>query len=332
MRYTVAVLGAGGWGTNWLERALRDPDCEILAVADANPEVLARLAARGVPEQHLFASADEALSAGPTDLVTCSIPNPHRLPGLVRALAEGRHILADKPLVHTADALETLLQAGRGRKSVLMVAQNYRLFHGVRRIAELLRGGAIGPVGSMHVHFLRSHRVVSASHVRHLPGIAAMGLEMCIHHFDLMRCFLDGATPEAVDIRGWRTPWSPGAGLDGLAATLEFPGGVRVAYDASWGAAYDATDWNGHWEILGPRGTISYGASGRALRVYDESGAQVEADPGANADDDTTQSVDGVWARFKQAVADVTAGRTRVDEVFCSPEDNAKSLAIALGA
>jgi predicted dehydrogenase len=330
MKMTIAILGAGGWGGNWTERALRDPDVEPVAFADANPEVLDRLAARGVPRERLFSDADEALNAVASDAVTVSIPNPHRVPALLRALQEGRHVLVDKPLVHTAEAVRALLDAGRDRKTVFMVAQNYRLFAGTQRIKALLDSGEIGAAGAMHVHFLRDSGAWRGRPVGRLPGILGLGMEMCIHHLDMMRYLLN-AEPLEILARGWDAPWSGLEGFQGLQFHVLFPGGVNVAYDADIAAAYNRTDWNGHWEVLAEAGSVSYGDPGRSVRAYRSGGEEFVSDAGPNEGFDTAQSMDQVWRLFKDAIARVQAGASPLD-TFCPLEDNVNSVAMVLAA
>jgi predicted dehydrogenase len=330
MKMTIAVLGAGGWGTNWTERVLRDPDVEAVAFADANPEVLESLSRRGVPRERLFSDAEEALVKVASDAVTVSIPNPHRLLYLLRAVNDGRHVLVDKPLVHTADAVDALLEAGKGRKTVFMVAQNYRLFAGTQRIKTLLDSGDIGKPAGIHAHFLRDSGAWSGRPVGRLPGILGLGMEMCIHHLDMMRYLLD-AEPLEVSARGWNASWSALDGFQGLQFHLLFPNGVNVAYDANNAAAYNRTDWNGHWEVLAERGSVSYGDPGRSLRAYRSGGEEFVSDPGPAEAFDTARSMDGVWSRFKDAVARVEAGASPLD-TFCPLEDNVKSVAMVLAA
>jgi predicted dehydrogenase len=330
LKKSIAVLGAGGWGTNWTERVLRDPSVEAVAFADANPVVLESLAARGVPRDRLFSDAQEALDKAPSDAVTVSIPNPDRVPLLMRAVQEGRHVLVDKPLVHTAEALDGLLAAGEGRKTVFMVAQNYRFFAGPRRIKGMIEAGELGKVGAIHGHFLRDSGAWSGRPVGQLPGILGLGMEMCIHHVDMMRFLLDGE-PAEMTAHGWSVPGTGLKGFQGVQLHVAFPGGTRVAYDATNAAAYNGTDWNGRWEIIAKRGTLVYGAPGRSLRGYDADGRETISDPGAPEAVDTAQSMDAVWNRFKEGILQVEGGGSPLD-TFCPLEDNCRSVRMILAA
>lgn len=329
MAFTLAILGAGGWGWNWTERALANPNVHVLAFADANPLVLSRLAERGVPRERLFDSAEAAMAARVTDAVTVSLPNPARVPLLHRALEEDRHILVDKPLVHTAGAASRLLSEAAARRSVFMVAQNYRFCEAVGVAKRAINGGAMGAIGGMHVHFLRNLRHSPPKFLLGLAGAIPFGFEMCIHHFDMMR-YLLGSDPETVTADGWRSPWSPGIGFDSLDVHLSFPGGVEVAYDASWGATHMSTDWLGHWEIIGQEQTISFGHDGRAWRVFDVDGRETASSPGLGTDEDTRLSMDRVWDEFQKAMERVGVGEPAAGLGFCPIEDNVHSLGICL--
>jgi predicted dehydrogenase len=329
MKRTLAIFGAGGWGWNWTDRSLRDPDWDTLAYVDDNPETLSRIANRGVPRDRLFTNAEAALDAVKTDAVTVTIPNPHRVPILHRALEEGRHILVDKPLVHSAAELQDLLQAAAGRQTVLAVAQNYRFFLGPRIARQWLEGGRFGPAGGVHIRFLRACPIPRSGFLKDLPGAVPLGLEMLIHQFDLLRFFLQ-ANPLTVKAHGWRNKWSMGAGYTAVNVCLEFPDDVHVCLDADWDGVHTETDWPGDWEIALRDGAISLGNPGRSWRAYDGSGALVASDRGPDESTDTGQSLDHVWREFKESVLRVEARQTAPRDVYCSLEDNASTLAIGL--
>jgi predicted dehydrogenase len=319
MPVRVGVFGAGGWGANWAERAMMDPEMDVVAFVDTRPQVLDALAERGVARDTLFDSAQEALETAPLDAVTVSIPNPAREPVLRAALERGWHVLADKPLVHSADTLRELLALGRGRSTVFSVAQNYRLFESVLALRKALKSGHIGRVGAAHVQFLRPLPAGPDYFVHRLPGVLPLGAEMSIHHFDMMR-YLLGSDPVRISAAAWRENYAPGEGWTSLAAVLEFPEDVRVVYDASWTSPRTITDWPGHWEVVGETGHASFGREGQCLELFDRHGKPVRQTGTVPA----LHTLDGVWAAWKRAIA---SGRP--DDVFCPLEDNARSLAIS---
>ncbi len=307
---------------------MSDAEIDLVAVADRNPEVLKRLADRGLDTSRLFADSDDALDV-PSDAVIVSVPNPARVPLLLRIVSEGRHLLVDKPLVHTTGDLNALLTAGLHRKSVCMVAQNYRLFAGIQMVKNDLQSGRIGPIDTVQVQFLKHTEHRPEYFVGNLPGILPLGVEMCIHHFDLMRYLLN-AEPIRVTARGWRQPWSYGVGWTSMDAHVEFPDGVCVSYASAWNKPRNATCWPGRWDICGRDGSICYGEKGRSVEFFDSSARSVFHDPGPEVVPDSQASMAAVYRDFKASVNRVNSGSSPFETGFHTLEDNARSLALAL--
>ena len=326
MKFT--LLGAGGWGANWTNLLMSDPEIDLVAVADRNPEVLKTLADRGVAQSRLFSEADEALDVT-SDAVIVSVPNPARVSLMLRIVSEGRHLLVDKPLVHTTGDLNALLAAGSHRKSVFMVAQNYRLFSGIRMVKNDLVSGRIGPIDTVQVQFLKHTEHRPEYFVGNLPGILPLGIEMCIHHFDLMRYLLN-AEPVRVTARGWRQSWSYGIGWTSIDAHVEFPDGVRVSYASAWNKPRHATCWPGRWDICGRDGSICYGEKGRSVEFFDPSARSIFRDPGPEVVPDSRASMSAVYRDFKASVSSVNDGASPFKTGFHTLEDNARSLSLAL--
>ena len=74
------ILGAGGWGANYVRAARAQRDVRIVGYADTNAKVLRKLRAEGVEPERLFDNAMAALKATRPDIVSCSVPNPQRIP------------------------------------------------------------------------------------------------------------------------------------------------------------------------------------------------------------------------------------------------------------
>ena len=87
------------------------------------------------------------------DFVVVVTPNhAHYAP--VKAFVEaGFHVVCDKPLVHTPEEAEVLVNAAKARGVVLAVTYNYSGYPMVRRAAELVASGALGTVRKAFVEY-----------------------------------------------------------------------------------------------------------------------------------------------------------------------------------
>jgi predicted dehydrogenase len=86
-----------------------------------------------------FNALDEALEARP-EVVLVTNPTSMHLETACRAVAAGAHVLVEKPLSHTLDGVNRLLDTER----VVMVGYNLRFHPGLGRLRSLVHGGAIG--------------------------------------------------------------------------------------------------------------------------------------------------------------------------------------------
>jgi predicted dehydrogenase len=80
-------------------------------------------------------------------------------------------------------------------------------------------------------------------------------LDMAIHHFDLAR-YLSGADGQAVYAHEFNPASSWYKGDAAASCVFEMSGGVVFTYRGSWCAEGCPTSWNGHWRIVGDKGTI----------------------------------------------------------------------------
>ena len=78
---------------------------------------------------------------------------------------------------------------------------------------------------------------------------------MSIHHFDLMRFFLD-SNAASISARSWNPPWSWFAGDASAAAQIEFANGVQASYIGSWCSQALETSWNADWRFECERGAL----------------------------------------------------------------------------
>jgi predicted dehydrogenase len=327
MRRRVLLLGCGGWGAIHLRALTESRRWTLIAVSDVSRGAL-REAKRHLSSVHCFEDPIRAISEVDCDLISVTIPNPHRVPILLHALRRGVPLLVEKPLVHSRRDLGRILRAARTSRAPIMVSQNCRFEPQTRRMAELVGCRRHwGRLRSGHVDFRRCIRHLGPHWVRRLSGGVGLLFEISIHHFDLMRLVL-GANPVRVRAVARRVPRSAMAGWGTIDACLEFPGSTSLTYHADCDVASDRTPWGGRWDLDFERGSLTwqpYAEGEAALSLHTPWRGRWALDVQSKSPDDLFRHhlVDGVYAALARAM---NAGR----EAECGLRDNVQSLAIAL--
>jgi predicted dehydrogenase len=234
---------------------------EAVAWVDADPAALAAArAALGLPAGACFPSLAAALAAVEVEAVLVTAPLRAHVPVALEALAAGKHVLVEKPFAPSLAEGRRAVAAAEAAGRVLMVSQNYRYFPAPRAVADLVRGGELGPVGAIGVDFRRGVTARSGS-ARHLALADPLLVDMAIHHFDLMRMVL-GREPRWVACHTWNPPWSPFEGDAAGVATVGFDGGAVVSWRGSWVSPGPQTAWAGVWRVECEGGEIAWTSRG----------------------------------------------------------------------
>ena len=109
----VGVLGAG----RWAERAhlpgwTRDPRCEVVAICDADPEMLAEIGGRSSASPRPPTDYREVVSRDDIDVIDVCTPSHTHFELSMAALNAGKHVLCEKPVAF--DFRETLRRRRAG--------------------------------------------------------------------------------------------------------------------------------------------------------------------------------------------------------------------------
>ena len=149
------ILGTGGMAKTHAEHFAAIPGVSLVAGIDTRPEQLAAFRqTHGIP--HGFATVDEALAWGAFDAVANVTPDAAHYATTLPFLAAGKHVLCEKPLATSAaDATEMATTAARAGV-VNMVNLTYRHVPALYQAAEMVRGGAIGPIRHLEASYLQS--------------------------------------------------------------------------------------------------------------------------------------------------------------------------------
>jgi predicted dehydrogenase len=81
-------------------------------------------------------------------------------------------------------------------------------------------------------------------------------VDMSIHHFDMMRFFLD-SNPQQIFARCWNPSWSWYDGAASAAVNVTFANGIPVTYAGSWCSQGMETTWNGNWRFECENGVLT---------------------------------------------------------------------------
>ena len=141
---------------------------DVVAVASRN-ERRARAYARehGIDRAH--GSYEALLDDDNVEVVYNSLPNSLHVEWSIRALEAGKHVLCEKPLDRSAEAVERAFDAADRNGCLLMEAFMYRHHPQTKKAAELVREGAIGELRQLRSHF--SFTLSNEADVRLLPEL-----------------------------------------------------------------------------------------------------------------------------------------------------------------
>ena len=138
----VVVVGTG-FGCFTHVRALRAAGFDVHALVGRDPAKTARRAeAVGVPRA--CTSFAEALALPGVDAVTIATPPHAHAPLVLEAIAEGKHVLCEKPFARDATEARTLLAAAQQAGIVHLLGTEFRFDTGQALLARAVHEGAVG--------------------------------------------------------------------------------------------------------------------------------------------------------------------------------------------
>lgn len=146
---TAVVLGAGSRGDIYASYALAHPEeLEIVAVAEPRPDRLRQFAEKHrLPPERCFTSWEELLAQPKLAdaAFVCTMDDMHTAPAL-QALAQGYHILLEKPMSNSEEECRAIEAAAREADRVMAVCHVLRYTPFYQTIKALIDRGGIGQV------------------------------------------------------------------------------------------------------------------------------------------------------------------------------------------
>lgn len=255
----VGLIGCGNIGAGGHFPAYAHiPEAELVAVCDAVEE-RAQEAAR-LSGATSYTDYRQLLECEDIRMVDICLPTYLHAQVAISAMKAGKHVLCEKPMAHTLEAADAMIEAVQACSVKLMIGQVRRFDH---RYASIKAQVDAGKVGRM-VFIRRAERqfLPFPSDAWHWDPRRGGGviLDISVHVTDMFRWFFGEDAIEVYAVaRSVREAARAAGTFDHALITCKFEGGkvgfaeVSWAYPQGFGGALYA-----HLDILGTEGKIQY--------------------------------------------------------------------------
>lgn len=249
----VIQVGIGGMGNVWLNTVLHSGEVEFAGFVEVNDSIADEQAVKfNLDRQLIFKSLAEAFNSVKAEGVINVTPPQFHKEVSFTALEAGLPVLSEKPLAGTLADAQAIVHKANETGVLHIITQNYRYHQPCHTLKTVLASGQMGKIGAVTVEFYKGPHFGGFREDMPYPLI----IDMSIHHFDLMRFFLD-SDPVSVYGRSWNPAWSWYKGDASASVSLQFANGVVVAYNGSWCSQGQETPWNAHWRFECEKGVVT---------------------------------------------------------------------------
>jgi predicted dehydrogenase len=158
----IAGVGVGGMGRRYIQ------GCEserIVALCDVDHSFAAPVF-RKYPGARVYRDFRQMFDKEESNIDAVIVATPDHMHAFVvlRALRLGKHVYCAKPLTHTIEEARIVASAAREAKVATQMSVQSCATDGACNVAEILLGGAIGPV--REVHIWTDHPIYPAGQIR----------------------------------------------------------------------------------------------------------------------------------------------------------------------
>lgn len=243
----VGVIGVGGIARvhmpGWMESDLT----EVVAGSDVDEASLNRWGQQ-YDVTKLRVRAEDLINDPDIDIIDICTPNNYHAPLAIAALEAGKHVLCEKPLAPTPDAIHKMIEARNRSGKLLMTAQHFRFKGDAKALKAEIDAGALGEVYHARGWMLRRGGLpVRPGFVlkQHSGGGAC--IDIGVHILDLTLWMMGSPKPVAVSgVARTNLAKRPGAfGLWGdipqeidveemASAFVRFENGATLVLEVAW--------------------------------------------------------------------------------------------------
>lgn len=167
----IGIVGVGGQGIGHVENLLKIPNCQIMAIADINPQNLKRacdmVEAAGFARPKAFGNGErdfERMCEGEAlDLVMNATPWEWHVPIMLAAMSNGKHTATEVPAATSiADAWKLVEYAEKYQKHCVML-ENCNYDRNEMMVLNMVKKGLFGEVLHAECGYLHDLRAIKFS-------------------------------------------------------------------------------------------------------------------------------------------------------------------------
>ena len=291
-RITYGLIGSGGRGRS-LNRAFQKVGAQCVALCDVYEPHL-DLARKDSPaDVKTYVDYHDLLAQPGIDAVAIASPDHHHCPMLMAALDARKDVYQEKPLSHTLEESQRMVDAVRKSRQVVQVGMQRRSAESIMKAKKLVDDGVLGRISMVKPQWdwniakpldnsplpgkLDWKRFLGSAKKRDLEPMRfrrwryfwdyAGGnmTDQGTHLMDVVQWFTKSGPPRSAIMHGYVAKMTGSEHPDVFCAVFEYP-----EYMATWTLNYDNAYENG-WSITfqGDKGTL----------ILDEEGYRVYAEP-----------------------------------------------------
>lgn len=265
----VGVIGVGGIARTHFPGWQESPDAEVAALADVVPETLRKVGeAQGVTR--LYERPEDLIADPEIDIVDICTPNNYHAPLAIAALEAGKHVLCEKPLAPTPDAVREMIAARDRSGKLLMTAQHFRYQGTAQALKAELDTGVLGNIYHARSWMLRRAALLARPGFimkQHSGGGPC--IDIGVHILDLTLWMMGFPKPVSVTgvtqdklahIPGAFSVWGPPIDPkifdveEFAAAFVRFENGATLILEVSWLLHHKTTGEDMQMWLYGDRG------------------------------------------------------------------------------
>jgi predicted dehydrogenase len=291
----IGIIGTGWIAESHIESYQRQPDVEVVALADLIPGKAARFQQRyKVEGARLYPDHLSMLEAEELDAVSVCTYNTAHAVCTIDALKKGVHVLLEKPMCVTIEEAKEIMLAEKESGCILSIGFQPRMDENMQMIKKIVESGALGDIYYIQTGGGRRRGIPNSTFIEQkTAGIGALGDIGC-YSLDMVLNAI--GYPKPLTITGYTSNFfgtstdyqkpedAARFNVDDFAAAfIRLEGGIVLDFRIAWAMHLDTP---GDTIIMGKKGSLRIpstecwnGSVGGAMKLYhDLAGEQVETE------------------------------------------------------